>query len=135
MAVSYKKLWKLLIDKDMKKKDLCAAAGISHASMAKLGKNENVTTDVLVKICTALQMCIRDSYCEDMTSRLRENTLQSKKYLVERHILPFYEALKVNEITPAHEEKIFPGRHHQRQKPGLALLRRTQPHGLYLQPG
>lgn len=49
MAVSYKKLWKLLIDKDMKKKDLCAAAGISHASMAKLGKSENVTTDVLVK--------------------------------------------------------------------------------------
>ena len=46
MAVSYKKLWKLLIDRDMKKKDLCAAAGISHASVAKLGKNENVTTDV-----------------------------------------------------------------------------------------
>ena len=41
MAVSYKKLWKLLIDRDMKKKDLCAAAGISHASVAKLGKNEN----------------------------------------------------------------------------------------------
>lgn len=60
MAVSYKKLWKLLIDKDMKKKDLCAAAGISHASMAKLGKNENVTTDVLVKICTALQCDIGD---------------------------------------------------------------------------
>ena len=55
MAVSYKKLWKLLIDRDMKKKDLCEAAGISHASVAKLGKNENVTTDVLVKICTALQ--------------------------------------------------------------------------------
>ena len=55
MAVSYKKLWKLLIDRDMRKKDLCVAAGISHASMAKLGKNENVTTDVLVKICTALQ--------------------------------------------------------------------------------
>ena len=60
VAVSYKKLWKLLIDKDMKKKDLCAAAGISHASMAKLGKNENVTTDVLVKICTALQCDIGD---------------------------------------------------------------------------
>ena len=60
MAVSYKKLWKLLIDRDMKKKDLCAAAGISHASMAKLGKNENVTTDVLVKICTALQCDIGD---------------------------------------------------------------------------
>ena len=40
MAVSYKKLWKLLIDRDMKKKDLCEAAGISHASVAKLGKNE-----------------------------------------------------------------------------------------------
>ena len=38
MAISYKKLWKMLIDKDMKKKDLCIAAGISHASMAKLGK-------------------------------------------------------------------------------------------------
>jgi len=50
MSVSYKKLWKLLIDKDMKKKDLREAAGISTSSMAKLGKNENVTTDVLVKI-------------------------------------------------------------------------------------
>ena len=60
MSVSYKKLWKLLIDKDMKKKDLCVAAGISHASMAKLGKNENVTTDVLSKICTALHCDIGD---------------------------------------------------------------------------
>ena len=60
MAVSYKKLWKILIDRDMKKKDLCVAAGIRHASMAKLGKNENVTTDVLVKICTALQCDIGD---------------------------------------------------------------------------
>ena len=60
VAVSYKKLWKLLSDRDMRKKDLCAAAGISHASIAKLGKNENVTTDVLVKICTALQCDIGD---------------------------------------------------------------------------
>ena len=60
MAVSYKKLWKMLIDRDMLKKDLCVAAGISHASMAKLGKNENVTTDVLVKICKALQCDISD---------------------------------------------------------------------------
>ena len=42
MAVSYKKLWKLLIDHDMKKKDLCMAAGISHASMAKLGKTTSI---------------------------------------------------------------------------------------------
>ena len=60
MAVSYKKLWKQLIDRDMKKKDLCLAAGISHSSMAKLGKNENVTMDVLVKICAALTCDIRD---------------------------------------------------------------------------
>lgn len=60
MAVSYKKLWKLLIDKDMKKKDLREAAGISTSSMAKLGKNENVTTDVLVKICKALKCDISD---------------------------------------------------------------------------
>ena len=60
MIYSYNKLWKLLIDRNMKKKDLCIAAGISHASMAKLGKNENVTTDVLVKICTALKCDISD---------------------------------------------------------------------------
>ena len=60
MSISYKKLWKLLIDRDMKKKDLCIAAGISHASMAKLGKNENVTTDVLLKICIELKCDISD---------------------------------------------------------------------------
>ena len=60
MAISYRKLWKLLIDKDMKKKDLCAAAGISHTSMAKLGKNENVTTDILLKVCHALNCDIGD---------------------------------------------------------------------------
>jgi DNA-binding Xre family transcriptional regulator len=60
MTVSYKKLWKLLIDKDMKKKDLREAAGISTASMAKLGKNENVNTDILVKICKALNCDISD---------------------------------------------------------------------------
>ena len=53
-GVSYKKLWKLLIDKDMKKKDLRAATGISSASMAKLGRNENVTTDVLDRKSTRL---------------------------------------------------------------------------------
>lgn len=60
MAISYKKLWKLLIDKDMRKKDLQLAAGISAASITKLGKNENVNTDILIKICTALQCDISD---------------------------------------------------------------------------
>jgi len=60
MAISYKKLWKLLIDRDMKKKDLSRLACISHASIAKLSKNENVTTDVLLKICSALECDISD---------------------------------------------------------------------------
>ena len=60
MSVSYKKLWKLLIDKDMKKKDLREVAGISTSSMAKLGKNENVNTEILVKICKALNCDISD---------------------------------------------------------------------------
>lgn len=60
MAVSYNKLWKLLIDKNMKKKDLGEAAGISNSLIAKLGKNENVTVEVLVKICSALDCGIGD---------------------------------------------------------------------------
>ncbi len=60
MALSYKKLWKLLIDRDMKKKDLQIAAGISSASITKLGKNENVNTDILQKICIALDCDICD---------------------------------------------------------------------------
>lgn len=60
MAVSYKKLWKLLIDRDMKKKDLCAAAGISSASITKMGRNGHVTTEILAKICNALECQIED---------------------------------------------------------------------------
>lgn len=59
-AVSYNKLWKLLIDKNMKKKELGEAAGISNSLIAKLGKNENVTVDVLVRICAALNCGIDD---------------------------------------------------------------------------
>lgn len=57
---SYNKLWKLLIDKNMNKKDLRELSGISTTSMAKLGKGENVTTDVLLKICKALECDISD---------------------------------------------------------------------------
>ena len=60
IAVSYNKLWKLLIDKNMKKKELGEAAGISNSLIAKLGKNENVTVDVLVRICSALDCGIDD---------------------------------------------------------------------------
>ena len=60
MEVSYKKLWKLLIDKDMKKKDLLATAGISWASVTKLSKGETVSREVLMKICKALDCNIGD---------------------------------------------------------------------------
>lgn len=60
MKVSYKKLWKLLIDRDMKKRDLQVATGLSSSSIAKLSKNEYVSMDVLVKVCTALNVDISD---------------------------------------------------------------------------
>ena len=60
MAVSYKKLWHLLIDMDLKKQDLRRMTGISTSSIAKLTKGENVNTDILVKICTALNCNISD---------------------------------------------------------------------------
>lgn len=60
VTVSYKKLWKLLIDKDMKKKDLREATGMSTTTLAKLGKDEFVNTEILAKICKALQCDIGD---------------------------------------------------------------------------
>ena len=60
MPVSYNKLWKLLIDKNMKRTDLRTCAKISTGTLAKLGKNESVSTDVLVRICRALDCDIGD---------------------------------------------------------------------------
>lgn len=60
MVVSYKKLWKILIDKDMKKKDLQAKAGISWASVTKMSKGETVSMDVLMKVCKYLECNIGD---------------------------------------------------------------------------
>ena len=60
MKASYTKLWKILIDKDMKKKDLQAQAGISWTSVTKLSKGENVGMEVLMKICMALNCNIAD---------------------------------------------------------------------------
>ena len=54
MAVSYKKLWKLLIDRDLKKKDLMQMAGISNYTLARLNKGDNVSTETVAKICKAL---------------------------------------------------------------------------------
>ena len=60
MAVRDKRLWKLLIDRDMKKNNLQAAAGISPSSISKLSKNEYVSMDILVKVCTALGVDFKD---------------------------------------------------------------------------
>jgi len=60
MRISYKRLWKLLIDRNMKKTDLKEKAQISSSSIAKLGRNENVNTDILVKICQALNCKLED---------------------------------------------------------------------------
>ena len=60
MEVSYNKLWKMLIDKEMKKKDRQAASGISWASITKLSKNENVSMEVLMKVCKAMNCDIGD---------------------------------------------------------------------------
>ena len=54
MAVSYKKLWKLLIDRDLKKKDLLQMAGISNYTLARLNKGDNISTETVAKICKAL---------------------------------------------------------------------------------
>ena len=60
MAISYKKLWKLLIDKDMMKKDLRAMTGVSTTTMSRLSKDENVSTDIVSKICSALNCDVGD---------------------------------------------------------------------------
>ena len=60
MIISYKKLWKFLIDRDLKKKDLREMAGISPSTIAKLGRNENINTEVLIKICRALDCDLKE---------------------------------------------------------------------------
>lgn len=60
MYFSYNKLWKLLIDKGMKKQELAEKSHVSTTSLAKLAKNENVTTDVLRRICEALDCDLVD---------------------------------------------------------------------------
>ena len=63
MSISYKKLWHILLDKDLKKKDLAEMAGVSTYTINKLNRNENVTVEVLVKICRALD-CTMDDILE-----------------------------------------------------------------------
>ena len=82
MNVNYKRLWKLLIDKDMKKQDLQRAANISAVTIAKLGKNENVTTSILTKICTALECNVGDIM--DIDDSEKEDAAKQEELLDEK---------------------------------------------------
>jgi len=73
MKLSYKKLWVLLVEREMKKTEFAKKAGISSASLAKLGKGANITTDVLVKICEALNCDI-----SDIVEIVRDEVLETK---------------------------------------------------------
>ena len=75
MRISYNKLWKMLIDKEMKKSDLKEKAGISSASLAKLGKGDNITTDVLLRICEVM-----DCRIEDILETIKEQPTRRMKW-------------------------------------------------------
>lgn len=60
MAISYNRLWKLLIDRNIKKGELCQIAGVSSASITKMGKNGYMSTEVIDKICIALECKVED---------------------------------------------------------------------------
>ncbi len=71
MAISYKRLWKLLIDKDIKKKDLVQMAGLSSYTLNKLNKGENVNAETLMKICVALN-CSFDDIMEIVNTNMTD---------------------------------------------------------------
>ena len=73
MRISYNKLWKMLIDKNMKKSDLKEKAEISSASVAKLGKGDNITTDVLLRICEAM-----DCHLDDIMETVDDDMIPKK---------------------------------------------------------
>ena len=79
MVVSYKKLWKLLIDKDLMKKDLQSKAGVSWATITKMSKGEPVSTEVLMKICKYLQCDVGDVMEFIDEGNDEENTENTKK--------------------------------------------------------
>lgn len=69
--ISYKRLWKMLIDKDLKKKDLASVAGVSQSSVAKMSRGETISMDVILKICSALDCDIGD-ICEAVPEKIAE---------------------------------------------------------------
>lgn len=82
MTFSYKRLWKLLIDKELSKKELAELAGISQYTVNKLNRGESVTTETLSKICDALQCKIED-ICEVESSNRKEDLTQLEEDNIE----------------------------------------------------
>lgn len=78
VSLSYKQLWKLLIDRGMTKQDLRKTTGLSSASIAKLGKGQNVNTDVLIRICTALDCDLHDIV---ETVRLEDGSSKKNEFI------------------------------------------------------
>ena len=85
MAVTYKKLWKLLIDKDMKKKELAALAGINPTTISKMSRGDNVTVEVLGKICSVLD-CKLDDIMEFVPDKPILNKNEEKK--IKKYVCP-----------------------------------------------
>lgn len=71
MSVSYKKLFKIMIDRDMKRKDLQKLTGISYAIISKMANGDNVTMEVIEKICTKMN-CKVDDICEFLSAEEKE---------------------------------------------------------------
>ena len=72
--ISYKPLWKLLIDKDLSKKELASVAGVSQSSVAKMSRGETISMDVILRICTALDCDIGD-ICETIPAKQTEPSI------------------------------------------------------------
>lgn len=110
MAVSYNKLWKLLIDRKMKKKDLREMARISPSSIAKMGRNGSVTTEVLEKICTALQCDVGDIMEMLTETHISTNTwgvnMINEKFGFDKAIVA---ALQDTDSIPTTEPNAIPG--------------------------
>ncbi len=112
MVVSYKKLWKLMIDRDLKKKDLKTLAGISNSSISKLGRNENVNTEVLIKVCAAMHCDFGDIMeIIDDTKSLNEGNdkeivMINEKFGFDRSIV---NALQDIDSIPTTEPNALPG--------------------------
>lgn len=83
MRISYKPLWRILLEKEISKKQLREMSGISTASLAKLGKGENLTTDVLLKICEALN-CNQNQLAKSYFSQPRNPDIPVQSFHHER---------------------------------------------------